>query len=61
MNRKELQKLQADDEKYSDMYSDLTPEQNEALDDMAFLNTEEMEQEYRYQMNLEASYGFQIC
>lgn len=56
MNRKELQKLQADDEKYSDMYSDLTPEQNEALDDMAFLNTEEMEQEYRYQMNLEASY-----
>ncbi len=45
MNRKELQKLQADDEKYSDMYSDLTPEQNEALDDMAFLNTEEMEQD----------------
>ena len=24
MNRKELQKLQADDEKYSDMYSDLS-------------------------------------
>ena len=49
-------KEQEDFERYTDTYYELSPEEYEALDDIATLNNEEMEQEYRYQMELEASY-----
>lgn len=43
-------------EDFNDMYFKLTSEEWESFDEIQILNSEEMEQEYSYQMQLESSY-----